>query len=51
MRIAIFGVGGIGGYFGWRLVRAGEDVVFVARDENLRVLSEKGLRARGGVEF
>lgn len=43
MRIAIFGVGGIGGYFGWRLARAGEDVVFVARGENLRVLSERGL--------
>jgi 2-dehydropantoate 2-reductase len=43
MRIAIFGVGGIGGYFGWRLARSGEDVIFVARGENLRVLSEQGL--------
>ncbi len=43
MRIAIFGVGGIGGYFGWRLAQAGEDVVFVARGDNLRVLSEQGL--------
>lgn len=43
MRIAVFGVGGIGGYFGWRLARSGEDVVFVARGENLRVLSERGL--------
>jgi 2-dehydropantoate 2-reductase len=43
MRIAIFGVGGIGGYFGGRLAQAGEDVVFVARGENLRVLSERGL--------
>jgi len=43
MRIAIFGVGGIGGYFGWSLARSGEDVVFVARGENLRVLSEQGL--------
>ncbi|MEW6349330.1 MAG: 2-dehydropantoate 2-reductase [Thermodesulfobacteriota bacterium] len=43
MRIAVFGVGGIGGYFGWRLARAGEDVVFVARGENFRVLSQKGL--------
>ncbi len=43
MRIAVFGVGGIGGYFGWRLARAGEDVVFVARGESLRVLSQQGL--------
>jgi len=43
MRIAIFGVGGIGGYFGRRLAGSGEDVVFVARGENLRVLSERGL--------
>jgi 2-dehydropantoate 2-reductase len=43
MRIAVFGVGGIGGYFGWRLASSGEDVVFVARGENLRVLSEQGL--------
>ncbi len=44
MKIAIFGVGGVGGYFGWRLAQAGEDVVFVARGENLRALSEVGLK-------
>ncbi len=43
MRIAIFGIGSIGGYFGWRLVQAGEDVVFVARGESLRILRERGL--------
>jgi 2-dehydropantoate 2-reductase len=43
MRIAVFGVGGVGGYFGWRLTQAGEDVVFVARGENFRVLSTHGL--------
>ena len=43
MRIAIFGVGGIGAYFGWRLARSGEEVVFVARGENLRTLSSRGL--------
>src|SRR5262249_27328571 len=31
MRIAVFGVGGVGGYFGGRLAQAGEDVVFIAR--------------------
>ncbi len=43
MRIAVFGVGAIGRYFGWRLTSSGENVVFVARGENLRVLSEQGL--------
>jgi 2-dehydropantoate 2-reductase len=43
MRIAIFGVGGVGGYFGWRLAQSGEDVVFIARGDNLRALSNKGL--------
>ncbi|MDY7030607.1 MAG: 2-dehydropantoate 2-reductase N-terminal domain-containing protein, partial [Thermodesulfobacteriota bacterium] len=28
MRIAIFGTGGVGGYFGGRLAQAGEEVVF-----------------------
>jgi len=44
MRIAIFGVGGVGGYFGWRLAQAGEDVVFVARGENLKSLKTIGLK-------
>jgi 2-dehydropantoate 2-reductase len=43
MRIAIFGVGGVGGYFGWRLAQSGEDVVFIARGENLRALKDRGL--------
>lgn len=31
MRIAIFGTGGTGGYFGAHLARAGEDVIFIAQ--------------------
>jgi 2-dehydropantoate 2-reductase len=31
MRVAIFGTGGVGGYFGGRLAQAGEEVVFIAR--------------------
>jgi len=31
MRIAIYGVGGAGGYFGAQLARAGEEVIFIAR--------------------
>jgi len=44
MRIAIFGTGGAGGYFGAQLARAGEDVVFIARGEHLRAIREHGLR-------
>ena len=44
MRIAIFGTGGAGGYFGAHLARAGEDVVFIARGEHLRAIREHGLR-------
>ena len=44
MRIAVFGVGGVGGYFGGRLAQAGEDVVFLARGEHLRAIREHGLR-------
>jgi 2-dehydropantoate 2-reductase len=44
MRIAIVGVGGVGGYFGGRLARAGEDVIFVARGKTLEALRSRGLR-------
>jgi len=44
MRIAIFGSGGVGGYFGGRLALAGEDVTFIARGEQLRAIRETGLK-------
>jgi len=44
MRIAIFGTGGAGGYFGAQLARAGEDVMFIARGEHLRAIRTQGLR-------
>ena len=44
MRIAIFGTGGVGGYFGAQLARAGQDVVFIARGEHLRAIREHGLK-------
>ena len=43
MRIAIFGTGGAGGYFGAQLARAGEDVTFVARGEHLQAIRAHGL--------
>jgi 2-dehydropantoate 2-reductase len=44
MRIAIFGAGGVGGYFGGKLAQAGEDVIFIARGEHLKAMRENGLR-------
>ncbi len=44
MRIAVVGVGGVGGYFGGRLAQAGADVIFIARGDNLVALREQGLR-------
>ena len=43
MRIAIFGSGGVGGYFGARLAAAGEDVTFLARGAHLKAMQEEGL--------
>jgi 2-dehydropantoate 2-reductase len=44
MRIAVFGTGGAGGYFGGRLAQAGEDVTFIARGEHLQAIREHGLQ-------
>lgn len=44
MRIAIYGAGGVGGYFGGRLAQAGEDVTFIARGEHLTAIERDGLR-------
>jgi 2-dehydropantoate 2-reductase len=43
MRVAVFGAGGAGGYFGGRLAQAGEEVIFIARGEHLRALQSQGL--------
>jgi 2-dehydropantoate 2-reductase len=44
MRIAVFGAGGVGGYFGAQLARAGEEVIFIARKEHLQAIRAHGLR-------
>jgi 2-dehydropantoate 2-reductase len=43
MKIAIFGSGGVGGYFGGRLAAAGEDVTFLARGAHLTAMQKDGL--------
>jgi 2-dehydropantoate 2-reductase len=44
LKIAIIGVGAIGGYVGIRLALAGEDVTFIARGANLQALRDRGIR-------
>jgi 2-dehydropantoate 2-reductase len=44
MKFAIFGTGGVGGYFGGRLAQAGQDVTFIARGAHLAAIQESGLR-------
>ena len=44
MKFAIFGTGGVGGYFGGRLANAGQDVTFIARGRHLASITESGLR-------
>lgn len=43
MRILIAGTGGVGGFFGACLARAGHDVVFLARGTNLAALQSSGI--------
>ncbi len=46
MKIAVFGTGGVGGYFGARLAAAGEDVHFIARGRHLDAIRSAGLKIR-----
>ncbi|MGP8155078.1 MAG: ketopantoate reductase family protein [Smithella sp.] len=49
MRIAIIGIGGVGGYFGGKLAGKFEnskehEIIFIARGEHLKAIREKGLQ-------
>lgn len=46
MRILMVGAGGVGAYYGSVLLRAGEDVTFVARGANLAALRERGIQVQ-----
>jgi 2-dehydropantoate 2-reductase len=46
MKIAVMGSGGIGGYFGGLLARAGEDVTFIARGAHLEAIRKNGLEVK-----
>lgn len=50
MRVAIMGSGGVGGYFGARLVKGGADVTFIARGAHLAAMREHGLTVESAHE-
>lgn len=43
MKILIFGIGGVGGYFGGKLAQAGVDVTMIARGKHLEEIRSNGL--------
>lgn len=43
MKILMLGAGGVGGYFGGRLIESGADVTFLVREGRARQLAEHGL--------
>lgn len=44
MKIAVFGAGAVGGYFGGRLAQSEEEVIFIARGNHLQVMKKDGLK-------
>ncbi|PXV58348.1 ketopantoate reductase [Dyella jiangningensis] len=49
MRILVIGAGATGGYFGGRLLEAGEDVTFLVREKRAAQLAEHGLVIRSAL--
>jgi 2-dehydropantoate 2-reductase len=50
MRVLVVGAGGVGGYFGARLARAGASVTFLARGAHLEAIQHHGLRVRSSAD-
>ena len=46
MRFAILGSGAVGGYFGAKLAKSGQDVTFIARGAHLEAIRHQGLEVR-----
>ena len=46
MKIVIIGTGGVGGYFGGKLAKAGHEVTFLARGEHLKAIKAQGLNVK-----
>jgi len=48
LKVAIYGSGGVGGYFGARLAAAGNEVHFIARGAHLEAIRRDGLKVESG---
>ena len=48
MKIAIYGSGGVGGFFGAHLAKAGNEVHFIARGAHLAAMRKNGLKIESG---
>ena len=46
MKILVLGAGGVGGYFGGRLLEAGADITFLVRPKRAEVLAKSDLVIR-----
>jgi len=46
MKIVVFGAGGVGGYFGGKLAKAGFEVTFIARGKTLEAIKNNGLKVK-----
>lgn len=52
MRILVIGAGGVGGFFGGLLAKAGADVTFIARGKHLEAIQKHGITVNsGGTHF
>ena len=49
MKVLVIGAGGVGGYFGGRLIQGGADVTFLVRERRARQLAENGLIIKSAV--
>ncbi|WP_340199702.1 2-dehydropantoate 2-reductase [Ascidiimonas sp. W6] len=46
MKIVVYGTGGVGGYFGGKLAKAGFNTTLIARGEHLKAIKKNGLFVR-----
>tara|TARA_R110002020_G_scaffold303939_3_gene519610 strand:+ start:8102 stop:9031 length:930 start_codon:yes stop_codon:yes gene_type:complete len=46
MNILIYGIGGVGGYFGGKLAQTGHNVTFIARAAHLEAIKKNGLQVK-----
>jgi 2-dehydropantoate 2-reductase len=49
VKVLVLGAGGVGGYFGGRLIQSGADVTFLVREGRARQLAERGLVIKSAV--